>query len=112
MNEEGEQNLIIADQKPRRCPICKGKIATVLYGMPEYSPELIEKFESGKITLGGCCHEIGAADWVCVSCGLGFVKEPTDPEDHEILKSIMPECGLPYIEQKERERKERAERKS
>ena len=71
MNEEGEQNLIIADQKPRRCPICKGKIATVLYGMPEYSPELIEKFESGKITWVVAAMKsvlqigyVSAVDWV------------------------------------------------
>ena len=38
-----------------KCPYCGSKdTARILYGMPDFSDELKEKMDSGKVVLGGC----------------------------------------------------------
>jgi hypothetical protein len=43
-------------RKSKTCPKCGSfRIATILYGMPAYSPELMKEEKEGKIVFGGCC---------------------------------------------------------
>jgi len=59
--------------KPRVCPVCKSKrIASILYGFPAFSEELIKKMDEGKITLGGCCVSLDDPPWECTDCGVEF----------------------------------------
>ena len=62
-------------RKPRKCPKCSSKrIATILYGMPEYSKKLESDMQDGKIILGGCCIEIGGPSWTCADCNAALFK--------------------------------------
>ena len=62
-------------RKPRKCPKCSSKrIATILFGMPEYSAKLEKDMKDGRIVLGGCCIEDGAPDWTCADCNTVFFK--------------------------------------
>jgi len=63
-------------RKPRVCPVCKSKrIASILYGLPAFSEELIKKMDEGRITLGGCCVSLDDPTWECVDCGARFYKQ-------------------------------------
>jgi hypothetical protein len=62
-------------RKPRKCPKCGSKrIATILYGMPEYSEKLEFDMRTGSIELGGCCEIIGAPKWQCADCEMELYK--------------------------------------
>ena len=66
-------SLIKTNRKPRKCPICGGKIVPIVYGMP--MGDLEEKADCGEVVLGGCCiafDEYGRSlmpKWACSNCG-------------------------------------------
>jgi len=61
--------LIFAPRKPRKCPRCgAAPVASILFGMPNMTPELKQKITEGKIILGGCCMEVSAPMWQCAAC--------------------------------------------
>ena len=50
------EEKVTAKKKLKNCPKCGcSKIASILYGMPAFSPELEMELDEGKIVLGGCC---------------------------------------------------------
>ena len=68
--------MIRIKRKPRKCPQCgSSRIAVILYGMPEYSPELAKSLKEGKIELGGCCISNDDPKWKCTECELDIYKE-------------------------------------
>ncbi|MDD3888945.1 MAG: hypothetical protein PHR65_03375 [Syntrophomonadaceae bacterium] len=64
---------------PRRiCPRCGSRnTATILRGMPAWSPELQEKMDKGEVVLGGCCITDCDPTHHCNKCKKDFCK-PTD----------------------------------
>ncbi|MBT6228824.1 MAG: hypothetical protein HOI47_19455 [Candidatus Scalindua sp.] len=67
--------MIRAKRKPRKCPQCgSSRIANILYGMPEFSPEFEKRIEDGKIALGGCCISNDDPVWKCVECEADIYK--------------------------------------
>jgi hypothetical protein len=62
--------------KPRKCPNCGSlKIARIVYGLVDLTPELEKDLKEGKVALGGCV--IGEAKWECVGCGIKLYKDGT-----------------------------------
>ena len=58
-----------APRKPRKCPACGAKpVASILYGLPDFSLELRIKIDKGTVAIGGCEQEIGAPMWHCSFC--------------------------------------------
>jgi hypothetical protein len=43
-----------------------------MYGMPDYTPELEQKLEAGKVHLGGCIIELDSPNRHCNECELDF----------------------------------------
>ena len=67
--------MIRVKRKPRKCPQCgSSRIANILYGMPEFSPEFEKRIEDGKIALGGCCISNDDPVWKCVECEADIYK--------------------------------------
>ncbi len=65
-------------RKPRMCPDCGDTpIASILYGMPSLSPELMEKEARGEVVFGGCAIEVDGSQpsWQCLKCGAEFFQE-------------------------------------
>jgi hypothetical protein len=57
-------------QRPENCPRCDSKrVADILYGLPDFSDELVRKLDAGEIVLGGCTIFEGDPTWHCVACG-------------------------------------------
>jgi hypothetical protein len=47
--------MIRIKRKPRKCPQCGvARIVNILYGSPDYGPELDKSLKEGKIALGAC----------------------------------------------------------
>ncbi len=62
----------------RICPRCGSRnTATILRGMPAWSPELQEKMDKGEVVLGGCCITDCDPTHHCNKCEKDFSK-PTD----------------------------------
>ena len=67
--------MIRTKRNPRKCPQCgSSRIANILYGMPEFSPEFEKRIEDGKIALGGCCISNDDPVWKCVECEADIYK--------------------------------------
>ncbi len=82
-DEQGQR--IEKTRKPRRCPSCGASpMATIMYGMPAWSPELKEEIQAGKIVLGGCCITMDDPVWQCTNCGLTVYRK-RDPLIEEFL---------------------------
>jgi hypothetical protein len=65
-----------ASRKPGKCPTCGEKpVASILWGMPNMTPELEAKLIKGTWTLGGCCVVIPSAMWRCNACGADIYHE-------------------------------------
>lgn len=57
----------------KKCPKCGSKnVGRIMYGMPLFSDELMQKINSGKIILGGCCISNMAPKHHCNDCGERF----------------------------------------
>jgi hypothetical protein len=69
-------------KKPDKCPECgSDKIASILYGLPAFSPSLKEKIKDDKIVLGGCCITNDDPTWKCVDCNTLIFKLKIDFKD-------------------------------
>ena len=65
-------------RKPRRCPNCgAAPLASVIYGMPGLSSDLIEKEERGEVVFGGCVIELDGSqpNWKCTTCEMEFYRK-------------------------------------
>lgn len=62
-------------RKPRKCPNCGvTPIASIIYGMPILSEELMEKEGRGEIVFGGCMIETNQPSWKCTKCNTELYK--------------------------------------
>lgn len=61
--------------RKRKCPVCGGKVARIVYGMP--GPDLMDDAQQGKVILGGCCISDHDPDRGCVDCD--WVEYPPGP---------------------------------
>ena len=67
------EKKITVKRKPRKCPACGSKkIASIMYGMPFFSPELEKDLEDGRIVLGGCSIMDDDPKWECSECEAPF----------------------------------------
>ncbi len=59
-----------AEPKPTCCPRCgSGRVAVVVYGLLEWTPELARAVEAGEVRAGGCIMIEGKSPrWACVEC--------------------------------------------
>jgi len=65
-----DHEKIIRSRKPQKCPSCgHSPVASILYGMPIFSPELRQDMDKGLVTLGGCCITNLDPAWECTACG-------------------------------------------
>ena len=56
-----------------RCPECGSrKIAKVLYGLPDFTDELVANLEAGEIVLDGCLINSYPYKYECKGCGIRF----------------------------------------
>jgi hypothetical protein len=64
-------------RKPKKCPACGAvRIATILFGMPDFSVKLQKDIDAGRTVLGGCCVSDDDPEWQCTECKiLIFPKE-------------------------------------
>jgi len=68
--------------KPKKCPACgSAKIATILYGLPVFTPGLNKELDEGKTVLGGCVITGDDPTWKCIDCGAYIYKFPIDLKD-------------------------------
>ncbi len=58
-----------SSRKPNKCPACHAAtVAPILYGMPDFSPELKRDREARRAVLGGCCVTEDDPEWECTAC--------------------------------------------
>lgn len=62
--------------KPAACPVCQSKrIAKILWGFPDFSEQLKDDLDAGKIALGGCCISDDDPVWRCADCHTNFYRK-------------------------------------
>lgn len=64
-------------RKPKKCPNCgAAPVASILYGIPSISAELLAKEERGEVVFGGCVIEVDGSQphWKCSNCRTEFYK--------------------------------------
>jgi len=77
-DEEVTENRVELARKPVQCPECTGRpVATIMYGLPDFTDELEQKLQSGKTVLGGCCITNDDPQWKCTCCGLNIYRKQT-----------------------------------
>jgi hypothetical protein len=72
--------------RPPSCPSCgSDDVAAIMYGLPDFSPELEESLERGEIRLGGCCVFDEAPVWTCNACSHSWGRlVPLDRENDSV----------------------------
>jgi len=74
-----EHKPAMSDDFPA-CPSCGSKrVARILYGLPDDTPELLSEIKVGKATLGGCCIDDNDPKWKCHDCLLKWGTSPPTP---------------------------------
>jgi hypothetical protein len=72
-------------KKPGLCPKCGSKrIAEILYGFPDSSPELNTALKNGTIVIGGCEITGHDAMWQCVDCNAEIFQEQQNKFNQDI----------------------------
>lgn len=65
-------------RKPKKCPACGySPLASILYGMPNFSADLEQMINEGNITFGGCCVTGDDPTWKCKRCGIAIFRKKT-----------------------------------
>ena len=60
-----------------QCPTCgSSSVASILYGMPDFSDELQRELDAKRVTLGGCCITGDDPQWHCNECHEEFSLDP------------------------------------
>jgi hypothetical protein len=55
---------------PSLYPVCGGRrVASILYGLTDFTPELERELDEGRVVLGGCCVFGDDPEWRCGDCG-------------------------------------------
>lgn len=61
--------MITITMSERLCPRCgSNKVASIIYGLPVWSPQLEKADREGRIIMGGCCMTADDPDSQCLSC--------------------------------------------
>ena len=59
----------LADLAAQRCPSCgSARVASILYGLPRFDPELRADLDADRVILGGCSVSDGDPIWMCLVC--------------------------------------------
>ena len=86
--------IIEVKRKPRKCPVCGGKVANIIYGEPNLRFETMKEVEEGKIVFGDCCKFIGGPEYRCIKCGQDFKKGSREEQlrkEGDTVKKYDPE---------------------
>ena len=74
--------MLTSKRKPQECPSCGSKkVATILWGYPEFSSKLEKNLKEGKIVLGGCDVSDNDPEWQCVDCKVEIYRDRRDSSD-------------------------------
>lgn len=65
VKERIERNRKEYNEELIKCQKCGGKLKLVLYGMPNYTPELQEALDNDEVVLGGCVISGGKPHFIC-----------------------------------------------
>lgn len=64
---------IEVSQAPEKCPCCGApSVAPIMYGLPDFSPELRRAVDAGELVLGGCVVSNDDPRWKCTKCKTFF----------------------------------------
>jgi hypothetical protein len=59
-----------AQERPASCPACGSpRVASILYGLAQFTPELERELAEGRVVLGGCVVFDESPKWQCAACG-------------------------------------------
>lgn len=68
-------DVFMSRYKIRKCPKCgSNNVAEILYGLPDFSDEMLQALKDGKIVCGGCCISGNDPEYRCNKCGYEFSK--------------------------------------
>ena len=61
--------MVHGHETPSHCPACYSpRVACILYGLPDFSPELERDMNAGRVVLGGCSVFEDSPEWQCMAC--------------------------------------------
>lgn len=69
----------VTSTRIRRCPVCKGKLLPIQWGMP--GPDTVAAYKRGEVALGGCVINFAPpfAVKACAACDWTLMIEPNVP---------------------------------
>ena len=60
-----------------KCPFCGStRLGHIIYGLPDYTEELIRRIENEEVYMGGCLIMEGYPEYHCYACGQNVGKRP------------------------------------
>ena len=72
-NSDGSSFIVHNGAAKFICPYCGSKnTAHIMYGLPDFSPELVRRLDEGRLRLGGCVLSFASGDRYCNHCGREF----------------------------------------
>jgi hypothetical protein len=76
--------MAVRHDVPDQCPACHSpRVATILYGLPHFTPELEREMDDQRVVLGGCVIFEDSTQWHCVACGHRWGSLEWMPPPHE-----------------------------
>ena len=61
--------MVDGPETPNECPLCHSqRVARILYGLPDFTPELGKTLDEDRVVLGGCCIVGNDPQWHCMTC--------------------------------------------
>jgi hypothetical protein len=59
----------MTNERPSSCPKCGGeRVAQIVWGLVDSSPELVAELQAGLSVLGGCVVSDDDPTWECLDC--------------------------------------------
>ena len=60
-----------------KCPFCGStRLGHIIYGLPDYTEELMRRIENEEVYMGGCLIMEGYPEYHCYACGQNVGKRP------------------------------------
>ena len=61
----------------KKCPFCGStRLGHIIYGLPDYTEELIRRIDNEEVYMGGCLIMEGYPEYHCYACGQNVGKRP------------------------------------
>ena len=104
----------------KKCPFCGStRLGHIIYGLPDYTEELIRRIDNEEVYMGGCLIMEGYPENHCYACGQNVGKRPAfytrrgEKRNGTLLYTIRPvEEALRYqVQQQLKKAEEEQERR-